>query len=71
MDLDKAEALDSLAEHLERDRSYVLNEAVEHYLDLNEYHVRLIEKGIAAAKAGKFVEHDEVKKMVRKMGRKK
>jgi predicted transcriptional regulator len=69
IDSNTVDSLDSLAEHLERDRSYLLNEAVEHYLELNQYHTRLIEKGIRAAKEGKFVEHDEVKKRMRKLGR--
>jgi predicted transcriptional regulator len=65
------ETLDAMAESLDRDRSYLLNEAVEHYLELNQYHAGLIAKGIRAAKEGKFVAHSEVKKMIQKMGRKK
>ncbi len=65
------ETLDALAESLDRDRSYLLNEAVEHYLELNEYHAKLIAKGLRAAKEGKFVAHAEVKKMIQKMGRSK
>ena len=71
MDEETVETLDSLAEQLDRDRSYLLNEAVEQYLELNRYHIGLIEKGLEAAKAGQFVEHEEVKKMIRKFGRKK
>ncbi len=71
VDADRIEALDALAENLERDRSYLLKEAVENYLELNEYHVNLIEKGRKAAKAGKFVAHEDVQKMIRKMARKK
>jgi len=65
------ETLDELAESLDRDRSYLLNEAVEQYLELNEYHAKLIAKGLRAAKEGKFVSHAEVKNMIQKMGRKK
>jgi len=71
VDADKIEALDALAENLERDRTYLLKEAVENYLELNEYHVSLIEKGRKAAKAGQFIEHEDVKKMIQKMARKK
>ena len=63
--------LDELAESLDRDRSYLLNEAVEQYLEVNEYHIRLIEKGLQAAKEGKLAPHAEVKKLIQKMGRKK
>ena len=67
----KVDSLDELASEMDRDRSYLLNEAVEYYLELNRYQVGLIEKGIAAAKAGDFVDHDEVRKMIGKMGRAK
>ena len=68
---DAVESLDALAESLDRDRSYLLNEAVEHYLELNEYHAKLMTRGLRAAKEGKFVAHAEVKKRIQKMGRSK
>jgi predicted transcriptional regulator len=64
-------SLDLLASEMDRDRSYLLNEAVENYLDLNRYQVELVEEGIAAAKQGEFVEHDAVRKMIGKMRRRK
>ncbi len=65
------ETLDALAETMDRDRTYLLNEAVEHYLELNEYHMKLIEKGLRAAKAGDFVSDTEMKKLVSRMKRAK
>ena len=65
------ETLDALAETMDRDRSYLLNEAVERYLELNEYHIRLIKKGLRAAKEGRLISHADVKKMISKMGRSK
>jgi predicted transcriptional regulator len=65
------ESLDALAATMDRDRSYLLNEAVQRYLELNEYHVQLIEKGLRAAKEGKLVAHADVKRMINKMGRRK
>jgi predicted transcriptional regulator len=41
---DAVETLNELAEQLDRDRSYLLNEVVEQYLERNEYHIKLIEK---------------------------
>ena len=64
-------SLDALASEMDRDRSYLLNEAVGNYLELNRYQVELVEKGIAAAKRGEFVEHDAVRKMIGKMRRTK
>lgn len=63
--------LDALAETMERDRTYLLNEAVERYLELNEYHTKLIEKGLRAADAGDFVPDAEMKKLIARMRRAK
>jgi len=71
MPADAVDTLDALAETMDRDRTYLLNEAVERYLELNEYHVKLIKKGLRAAKEGKLVSHADVKKMIGKMGRSK
>jgi predicted transcriptional regulator len=65
------ETLDALAETMERDRTYLLNEAVERYLELNEYHIKLIEKGLRAAEAGDFVPQAEMKRLIAKMKRAK
>jgi predicted transcriptional regulator len=69
--LNTVESLDELAEIMDRDRSHVLNEAVENYLRLNEHHIRLIKKGLRAAEEGKLMSHADVKKMISKMGRSK
>lgn len=68
MKSDTVDTLDQLAETMDRDRTYLLNEAVERYLELNEYHIRLIKQGLCAAKEGKLVSHADVKKMISKMG---
>ena len=68
---DTVESLDALAETMDRDRTYLLNEAVERYLELNEYHVKLIKKGLRAAEAGDFVPHAEMKKLIARMRRAK
>lgn len=66
LDSDKVHALDMLAETLDRDRTYLLNEAVAAYLDIQEWQIEHIKASIRQADAGKFIEHDDVKKMVRK-----
>jgi predicted transcriptional regulator len=65
------ETLDALAETMDRDRTYLLNEAVERYLELNEYHIKLIEKGLRAAERGDFVPDAEMKKLIARMRRAK
>ena len=71
MAADKVESLDELAERMDRDRSYLLNEAVQQYLELNEYHIGLIQKGLRAAEAGDLVPEAEMKKLVGRMRRAK
>jgi predicted transcriptional regulator len=67
----KVEALDALASLQDRDRSYLLNQAVDNYLELQQYHMALIEQGIREADAGDLVDHSEVEKMVAKLRRRK
>jgi predicted transcriptional regulator len=57
----KVKALDRLARALDRDRSYLLNEAVEHYLSVQKYHLEEIEKGLEDARAGRLLDYEEVK----------
>jgi predicted transcriptional regulator len=68
---DAVESLDELAESMDRDRSHVLNEAVENYLRLNEHHIKLIKKGLRAAEKGDFVPDAEMKKLIARMRRAK
>ncbi|MFB3924234.1 MAG: CopG family ribbon-helix-helix protein [Terriglobia bacterium] len=62
LDTDKREALDSIAEVTDRDRSYVLNEAIDAYLDAHQWQVAHIEKGLRQAQAGQFATDKEVAK---------
>jgi RHH-type transcriptional regulator, rel operon repressor / antitoxin RelB len=57
----KIKALDALAALQQRDRSFVLNEAVDQYLSLNEYQVARIKEGIRQADAGLLTPHEEVR----------
>jgi len=64
LDGDKLQALDTLAEALDRDRTYLLNEAVAAYLEVQRWHIEQIELGVRQAEAGKLIDHSKVKKMV-------
>jgi len=57
----KVKALDRLAQALDRDRSYLLNEAVDQYLSVHEYHLRQIREGLAQARAGRLIDYEQVK----------
>ena len=52
----------SLASTRERDRSFLLNEAFDQYLDLNDYHICLIEQGIGDVAAGRVSSLEEVRR---------
>ena len=63
IDQEKVEALDCLAEAVDRDRSYLLNEAVEAYLDVHEWQLAQIKESLKQADAGDLVDHKKVRKM--------
>ena len=60
LDADKREALDAIAEVADRDRSYVLNEAIDAYLDVHHWQIEHIKKGLRQAEAGQFAAEKEV-----------
>jgi len=57
-DVNKIAALDAVAEAQERDRSYVLNEALTNYLEIKQWQLAQIEEGIRQAKANQGIDHD-------------
>ena len=63
---DKVHALDSLAKTTNRDRSRLLNEAVEAYLDVQQWQIEQIKASIRQADEGKLIEHKQVRKMASK-----
>jgi len=71
LDADKISALDTLAEALDRDRTYLLNEAVDAYLETQRWHIDQIKAGIRQADAGDFIQHAEIRKRVGAMASKR
>jgi predicted transcriptional regulator len=67
---EKLQALDSVAEAQQRDRSFVINEAVTQYLSLHEYHRELIEEGIRQDDAGVVIVHQKLRAMAARWRRK-
>ena len=68
---DKVSALDQLAGSLDRDRTYVLAEAVQAYLDTQQWQLEQIRAGIAEADAGQVIDHRKVKAMAARLRRRK
>ena len=69
LDEDKLKALDGLAETIDRDRTYLLNEAVSNYLELQAYQVRLIQEGLKAVKEGRTIGTSELRTKIRNLAR--
>ncbi len=56
----KVAEIDALANAMERSRNYVVNQAIEQYLEANAWQMERIAAGIAAAREGKVAPADEV-----------
>jgi predicted transcriptional regulator len=54
-------ALDRLARYRDCSRSYLLNEALEQFLSIRDYHREQIEKGLEEARAGELVDYETVR----------
>jgi predicted transcriptional regulator len=54
------ERLDSLAKRQRRDRTQLIGEALEQYLELQDIHLARIEEGIAADERGDYASEQEV-----------
>lgn len=57
---EKRETLDRIAALQDRDRSYILNEAIEAYIQLYDWQLAQIDRGLAAADAGEFASEDDI-----------
>ena len=60
VDAQKRKALDAIAAGIDRDRSYVLNEAINSYLEVHQWQAAHIKEGLRQADAGKFARNSEV-----------
>ena len=56
----KVTEIDALAQAMDRSRNYIVNQAIEQYLEANAWQMERITTGIAAAREGKVVPADEV-----------
>ncbi len=61
---EKRAALDSMAKALGRDRSYVLNKAMDTLFDIYQWQVEHIQEGIRQADAGEFADESEWRKAI-------
>ena len=59
LDKKTLDQLDRLGQAIDRPRSWIVAQAIEKYLDHEEWFVEMVEEGIAAADRGELVPHDE------------
>jgi len=60
IDAEKRAALDALAGATDRDRSYLINEAIDAYLAVHRWQIAHIEEGLRQAEAGEFATDEDV-----------
>jgi predicted transcriptional regulator len=68
-DKSRIEALDSLAAAQDRPRTYLINEAINNYIELHAYQEGLVRKGLDEMRKGRVVGHEQVVKRLKKTGR--
>ena len=56
--------LSRLASEQGRDRESLVVEAVERMVNYDEWFIREVEKGLAAADRGEFVEEEDIRKLI-------
>lgn len=59
-------ALDLLAEKTDRSRSWLVNKAIEEYVELNSWQIGKIEAGLEAADRGEFASDEDVGRVRKK-----
>ncbi len=60
--------VDGLAKVLSRSRSWVINQAIERFLEYEDWFVREVEDGLAEVEKGEVASHEEVVATFRKWG---
>jgi predicted transcriptional regulator len=66
---EKVAQLDLIAKAMDRDRSYLLNEAVENYLSEQQRFAAMIEEGLEASRKGDLIDDEEVGRMIESWNR--
>jgi len=56
--------LTRLASESGRDTQALIQEAIERFVDYDEWFLHEVDKGLAAADQGQFVEHEDVAKLI-------
>ena len=65
------EALDAIATAQDRDRSYIVKDAIRAYLEFHQWQLERIEQGLREADEGRFVPDAVMKKKIARMTRRR
>ena len=57
---EKQQQIDELARQMDRPRNWVVNQAIDHYLEIHAWQIEQIQKGIDEADQGDLVPHEQV-----------
>jgi predicted transcriptional regulator len=68
-DGDDVAFLDELGAHVDRDRSYLIKDAVSRYIKLHRWQIEEIKRGIAEADRREFASDEELKAMFNELTR--
>lgn len=63
-DEETLKALDKIAKSLDRNRNWLINEAIQNYLELHHWQIEQVERGVADAEAGRTLSHEQAKKRI-------
>jgi predicted transcriptional regulator len=69
LDSDAVAFLDQLGAQVDRDRSYLIKDAVSRYIALHHWQIDEVNKGLAEADRGEFASASEVKAMFDELSR--
>ncbi|MCZ6803097.1 MAG: ribbon-helix-helix protein, CopG family [Proteobacteria bacterium] len=62
MEEEKLQRIDKLAKTTNRSRGWLINQAVDRYLEYEEWLLKAIEAGMEDIEAGRIISHEKLKK---------
>jgi predicted transcriptional regulator len=65
-DSSKIRALDEISKVMDRDRTYIINQAIDSYLDFYNWQIAKINEGISQIEAGETVSEEDMDKIYKK-----
>lgn len=69
LDQDTVAFLDKMAKNEDRDRSYMIKQAVKNFVELQRWQIEEIEKAVKEADAGLFLSDEETAEFMEELGK--